>query len=275
MINNTSLQRWARITAKSIDAQFIAEMQRGLNCSPFEAQIMAEKVHELYRPLFEMSHSLKPGQVQVLVIDAQTPPGQALNTATQRLVTVTLHDPVPDAAVRSAEGVPALRQARFVRVCEEALRQGGLFTIEDLSLLFNCGVRTLNEDLATLRARDIVPPLRSTVQDIGRAVTHRRRIVGLWLQGLEYSDIAWRTHHSVTSVATYVDTFKRCAALFAAGCDRATVAFLVRISPALAGQYEELLAEAAPAEHRRRELAELAKKTPAMIDLPGCERRRP
>lgn len=262
VINNTSPQRWDRITAKSIDAQFLTEMQRGLNCSPFEAQIMVERVHQLYGPLFESSTTVQPGQIQILVVEATVPPGVPLAQASQKLVTVTLSAQAQDVETQRAQGIPALRQKRLCRIAEEAFQQGGLFTLEDLSLLFNCGVRTLVGDLAQLRQQQIIPPLRSTVQDIGRAVTHRRWIVSLWLEGQEYSDIAARTHHSVASVSNYVDKFKRCVALLAHGFDVATTAFLVRISAPLTEQFRDLYAGSKPARHRQQELEALLKKSP-------------
>jgi hypothetical protein len=261
VINNTSIQRWDRVTAKSIDAQFSQAMQQGLNCSPFEAQIMVEKVHELYGPLFDSSITVQPGQIQTLVVDATVPPGAPLAEAAQKLVTITLCDKVEDVKTQSTQGIPALRQRRLCRVCEEAFQQGGLFTLEDLALLFNCGLRTLVGDLAVLRQKKIIPPLRSTVKDIGRAVTHRRLIVSLWLQGREYSDIAVRTHHSVQSVTNYIDKFKRCAALLANGFNVTTTAFLVRLSLPLTEAFRQLYTSSKPTLHRQRELDEFLKKS--------------
>jgi hypothetical protein len=261
VINNTSTKRWDRIAAKSIDAQFSQAMQQGLNCSPFEAQIMVEKVHELYGPLFETSTAVLPGQVRTLVVDLQVRPGVPLRQAAQKLVTVTLNA-ADDLDTQKNQSIPALRQKRLCRICEEAFQQGGLFTLEDLALLFNCGLRTLVGDLAALRQKKIIPPLRSTVTDIGRAVTHRRQIVSLWLQGLEYSDIARQAHHSVAAVANYVDKFKRCAALWVNGLDVATTAFLVRISLPLAEQFQDLYRQAEAVPHRRQELNDFLKKSP-------------
>ena len=61
MINNTSFAHWSRLQAKSLDAQFKNEMVAGLNCSPFEAEVIVEKVHEVFTPLLETSQGLKPG----------------------------------------------------------------------------------------------------------------------------------------------------------------------------------------------------------------------
>ncbi|HQN19350.1 MAG TPA: hypothetical protein PKV86_09430 [Syntrophobacteraceae bacterium] len=47
MINNTSLARWSRLQAKNLDAHFMNDMVIGLGCSPFEAEAIVEKVHEM------------------------------------------------------------------------------------------------------------------------------------------------------------------------------------------------------------------------------------
>lgn len=260
MINNTSLQRWERAKAKSLDQQFLQEMKDGLNCSRFEAQGILDKVHEVFAPLLSASYRLHPGQVLVSVVDASAPAGASLAEASQRLVRLTLDGGEEDLEIRRRGGVNTLRQHRLDRMAEEAFQQGGLLTLEDLAKLFNCGVRTLVRDLAQLRQRGIEPPLRSRVRDMGRAVTHRRQIVEQWLRGREYSDIARDQYHSVASVARYVDQFKRCAHLFEEAFDLNTVAFLVGISVSLAGQFHKLWSEMEPVEHRLRDLQDAGEK---------------
>jgi hypothetical protein len=260
MINNTNFAHWNRLQAKSLDAQFVNEMITGLNCSPFEAEAIVEKVHEIYTPLLETSQGLKPGQIQVTVIDASVAPNVPLAKAKQRLVTLTLHAGKEDIETRKKGSVPELRQKRLCRMCQEAFQQGGLLTLEDLANLFNCGVRTLITDLAALRKQNVVPSLRSTTKDMGRAITHRRQIITLWLQGFEYSEIARKASHSVDSVANYVDKFKRCAALFASGFDVHTVALMVKLSTPLAQEFQRIQCDLQGVPHRLRELEEFLKK---------------
>lgn len=263
MINNTALQRWQRAAARHLDAQFMNAIIQGMNCSPFEAEAIRDTVHDVYAPLMETADTLKPGQLRISVIDAGVAPNVPLARAQQRLVTLTLDAGEEDRTVRQQGGIIALRRHRFVRLCEEAFQQGGLLTLEALADLMNCAVRTLVTDLAAVRAQGILPPLRSTVKDMGRAITHRRLIVAHWLAGQEYTEIARATYHSVTAVANYVEKFKRCAALLAAGFDLDAVAVIARLSPALARAFQQLVAEAQPVPHRREELAALTKKNTA------------
>ncbi len=260
MINNTNLARFDRLKAKSLDAEFTNEMIQGLNCSPFEAEAIVEKVHDVYAPLLEAPATLKPGQIQIVVTDASVAPNTPLAKAKQRLVTLTLNAGVADLETRRQGSVPALRRKRLCRMCQEAFDQGGLLTLEDLANLFNCAVRTLVSDLRVLRKENVLPPLRSTVRDMGRAITHRRLIITLWLQGLEYSDIALKAHHSVESVANYVDKFKRCAALAASGFDQNTIALMVKLSAPLVREFLRIRGELQGVPHRLRELDDFLKK---------------
>ncbi len=260
MINNTSFAHWSRLQAKSLDAQFKNEMITGLNCSPFEAEAIVEKVHEIYAPLLDTAQGLKPGQIQIMVIDASVAPNVPLTNAKQRLVTLTLHAGETDIEARKNGSVPEVRRKRLCRMCQETFQQGGLLTLDDLANLFNCGVRTLVNDLAALRKENIVPPLRSTIKDMGRAITHRRLIITLWMQGFEYSEIARKACHSVDSVGNYVDKFKRCAALFASGFDVHTVALMVKLSTPLTQEFQEIYTHIEGVPHRIRELEEFLKK---------------
>jgi hypothetical protein len=208
----------------------------------------------------ETTDSLKPGQLRLSVIAAGVAPNTPLAHAQQCLVTLTLDAGADDRRVRQQGGVIALRRNRFLRICEEAFQQGGLLTLEAIADLFNCAVRTLVDDLAAVRADGTTPPLRSTVKDMGRAVTHRRLIVEQWLAGEEYTAIARATYHSVPSVANYVDKFKRVATLQATGFDLNTTAVIARMSVSLVSAFQQLLADATPVPHRREELAALTKK---------------
>jgi hypothetical protein len=235
-------------------------MIHGLNCSRFEAEAIVETVHEVYGPLLEESDQ-QPGRINLVVVAAGVRPNMPLREAPQKLVRVTLHGGEEDVEIRRAGGVPALRQARLARIAEEAFQQGGLVTLEDLSLLFNCGVRTLVEDLKALREKGILPPLRSTVEDMGRAVTHRALIIRQWLAGQEYTDIARACHHRVESVARYVDKFKRCYMLLTAGMERKVVALVTRLSESLVAEFQRLAEELPAVPHRREELERLVKKS--------------
>ncbi|MDZ7766926.1 MAG: DUF1670 domain-containing protein [Melioribacteraceae bacterium] len=169
MINNSSLQKWNRLSQKQLDTQFVNEIITGLQCFSIEASSIMDTVYKIYTPYFQNSVSIKPGQILFQVLSIDNKPSITLSESKQITVTLTYDDPIEDLKVREEHGVIGLRQHRIQRVCNEAYQQGGLLTVEDLAnRLFNCGERTICRDLQTLRKNNIVLPLRSTIHDMGR-----------------------------------------------------------------------------------------------------------
>lgn len=262
MINNSSIGKWDRLARKQVDEQFIYEIIHGLQCSPFEAAAILDTVYRVYAPYFETSGTLKPGQILFQVVSTEAAANSPLAESKQLTVTLTVDAGLEDLKVREAGGVAALRRHRMQRVCIEAFQQGGLLTIEDLAnRLFNCGQRTLSRDLQSLRKAGMVLPLRSSIKDMGRSISHREIIIEQWLQGKEYSEIGRDTHHSVSAIENYVSKFKRVVALIQEGYDIHTIAFLVKLSAPLVEVYHRLYTTSSMVAHRRQELNAFLKKS--------------
>lgn len=270
MINNTSIQKWDRLAQKQLNQQFMNEIIHGLQCSPFEAKAILDTVYKVYRPYFETSGTLKPGQILFQVISIDEGPNTHLADSRQITVTLTLDAGEEDLRIRQEHGVVGLRRHRIQRVCMEAFQQGGLLTVEDLAnRLFNCGERTLSRDLQALREQDTVLPLRSTIKDMGRSISHRSIIVKEWLKGKEYTEISRNTHHSIDAVKNYIDKFKRVISLTEEGFDVYTIAFLVKISSLLVKEYYQLYQSLDVVPHRKEELRCFLKKNHALCKNPG------
>ncbi len=263
MINNSSLQKWDRLRYKQLSQQFLTEIINGLGCSPFEAQAILDTVHRVFRPYYETSGALKPGQLFFDIVSEKAPPNMPLKQCPMVTVVLTLDAGEEDLKVKEESGVTALRRHRLERVTHEAFQQGGLLTVEDVAhRLFNCGERTLCRDVAALRKQGITLPLRSTIKDMGRSISHRALIVAQYLTGKDYGTIARSTHHSVAAVYNYIEKFKRTVALMHEGYDLHSISFLVRISPALVKQYRELYNKAKIIPFRQKELETFLKKEP-------------
>jgi len=273
MINNSSIKKFDRLSQKQIDTQFINEIIKGLQCSPFEATAILDTVYKVYSPYFQTSGSLKPGQILFQVLSIDNSPSLPLSECKQLTVTLTLDDPQEDLTIREQSGVIGLRQHRIQRVSIETFQQGGILTVEDLAYrLFNCGQRTICRDLKQLRKNNINIPLRSTIKDMGRTISHRSLIVKKWLEGKEYSDIAKDSFHSIASVKNYVDKFKRVIALSEGNYDIYTIAFLVKISAPLVEEYFNIYRNYKILPHRRKELKSFLKKNIALSSEQGDNR---
>jgi hypothetical protein len=262
MINNSSLQKWDRLKQKQLNTQFTNSLIQGMNCSMFEAKAIMNCVYETYQPFFDNASAMKPGQVLFEAVSVENGSQIKLSDCKMVSVILTLDAGEEDLETRQKEGVIGLRRKRFQRIANEAFQQGGLLTVEDIAnRLFNCGEKTLVRDLAEFKKHNIVLPLRSTVMDMGRSVTHRSLIVKEWLLGREYSEIARKTNHSVEAVASYIDKFKRVVCLAKDNHEIKTIAFLVKLSVPLAGEYYRLYCDYQMVAHRKEELEGLIKKT--------------
>jgi hypothetical protein len=273
MINNSSIQKWNRLRVKQLSQLFKNEIETGLNCSPFEAEAVLETVYRIFGIYFETSGTMKPGQILFQVVSENSPPQMKIEECQIISVILTLDAGEDDLAIKERNGVKALRQHRLQRVSIESHQQGGLLTVEDLAnRILNCGERTISRDLAELRKKGIVLPLRSTVKDMGRSITHRVMIIKEWLSGKEYSDIAKTTCHSVPSVGNYVDKFKRVIALMQEGYDRQKISFLVRISENLVDEYIKIYKGGKTIDFRRKELLQYFKKTEQCTNQKGSKK---
>jgi len=262
MINNSSLQKWERLAQKQLNQQFVNEIVQGLQCSPFEANAILDTVYKVYASYFKTTGNLKPGQILFQVISIDTSSNTHLKDSKQTTVTLTLDAGEEDLKIREKEGVVGLRRHRIQRVSHEAFQQGGLLTVEDLAhRLFNCGERTICRDLQYFRNNDIILPLRSTIKDMGRAISHRCIIVKEWLRGKEYSEISRNTHHSVPAIKNYLSKFKRVVSLAEEGFDTHTIAFLVKLSATVVEEYYKLYRTLDILPHRLDELNSFLKKS--------------
>jgi hypothetical protein len=261
MINNSSLEKWDRLKSKQLDSQFQNDIIQGLNCSPFEARAILDEVHKVYADFFNSSGSIKPGQIQFVITGIENGPAQALSQASMVTVTLTLDAGQEDLDVKQRGGVIALRRYRLQRICHEAIMQGGVLTIEDLAnRILNCGERTLVRDIKALKEAGIILPLRSTIKDMGRALSHRVVIVNKWLQGQEYSQIALSTNHSPQAISNYIRKFKQVVALAQENYEVHTIAYLAQISRPLSEEYIKLWHNSSINPLRREELEDLKKK---------------
>lgn len=261
MINNSSLAKWDRLNSKQLDSQFQNDVMQGLNCSPFEARAILDSVHKVYGDYFNLTPTLKPGQIQFVITGVENGPSKSLKDAEMVTATLTLDAGTEDLDVKKKSGVIGLRLYRLQRICQEALIQGGVLTIEDIAnRIFNCGERTLVRDIKTLKKQGVILPLRSTIKDIGRTLSHRVIIVEKWLRGMEYTDIARSTNHSPTAVSNYVRRFKQVVTLATENYEVHSIAFMAHISRPLAEEYIKLWHHAEIIQPRRDELLGTLKK---------------
>ena len=65
-----------------------------------------------------------------------------------------------------------------------------------------------------MRNQEIIVPTRGTIQDIGPTVTHKTKVIELYLKGYEYTEIEQRTRHTGDAIKRYISGFSKVILLF-------------------------------------------------------------
>jgi uncharacterized protein YerC len=182
---------------------------------------------------------LHEGQITFHAASSSEPPGKKVSEIKTVPVHLTFHDRT-DMEVLYKEGVAGLRKHKILRMAHEALEQGGLLTQEDLAVLLCSSRRTIRRDMKELKDRGIDVPTRGTLQDIGPGVTHKSRVVKMWLEGYEYTDIERKTGHSGVSVQRYLSGFSKVIRFHSKGYSVPEIRELTDMSERLVKDYLDL-----------------------------------
>jgi len=227
-------QQNERLQAKTPEQRFLRVLEEEFHQPPRVAQALLEEAQDC---LFGRSSSLRPGQMRVVLVRQGAGHGQALRATATTEVIWTLDAGTEDRHVLYRNGSAELRRVRIQRLLDEALSQGAAATQEDLAQALHVSVRTIKRDCAMLEARGVYLPTRGNLQGIGRGQTHKAQIVGRWLRGETYDQIALRTHHCPASIQRYVQAFVRVVHLHRQGFPDSQIALLVEMSPFLVQEY--------------------------------------
>jgi len=191
----------------------------------FVNETFGEKLHE--------------GQIVFHAASASEPPGKRISDIKSVPVHLTFHDR-NDMKILTEEGTSGLRKHKIIRMANEALDQSGLLTQEDLAVLLCTSRRTIRRDVKELKQQGIDVPTRGTLQDIGPGVTHKSRIVKMWLEGYEYTDIERKTGHSGFSVQRYLAGFSKAVRFYSRGYSLPEIRELTEMSERLTQEYLDL-----------------------------------
>ncbi len=258
--------KYDRLSVKNLDQQFLNRIETGMNCAPFVSEAILEVVHEIFFPLINSPDNISHGKIRFSCISLSEGSSTPLVAAKQITVILTLDAGESDIEIRKISGVEEVRRERIIRLCTEAYNQGGLLTVEDLAYrILNTGERTIVRDLKKIRERGENPPLRSTIKDMGRTISHKTLIIKNWLKGDELSDLKRKYNHSFSAIENYINKFKRVIFLSHENKPIEQIAYLLKISIALAESYRDLWQayseNALP--HRKKEVLELIGATHA------------
>jgi hypothetical protein len=187
------------------------------------------------------------GQLIYRAIPSDVPPGvptEEVKTHPVRL-TITCSE---DLRYASQE-IHELIKQRIVRVTNEAFDQDGLLTQADLSILLGESTRTIGRHIQELQKEGICVPTRGSRMDIGPGISHKTKIVEMYLDGYDFTDIKRRTRHSSESITRYLRDFARVMVLSERGHSPREIRIITDHSDRLVQEYLGLYQKMNTPEH--------------------------
>ena len=137
-----------------------------------------------------------------------------------------------------------LRINRLVRWCHQAYDQGALLTQLDLAVLLNvCDAVVSDYVNEWQRTTGEILPTRGNIHDLSGAITHKKEIITLYLQGHLTPTIAAKTKHSKEAVDRYIRDYERVKVVRVATADVDTISQITRLSKRVITQYLDLIPE--------------------------------
>ncbi len=150
-----------------------------------------------------------------------------------------------------------LRIKRLVRWCHQAYDQDALLTHLDLAVLLNvCDAVVSDYVNQWQKTTGEILPTRGNIHDLSGAITHKKEIITLYLQGYLTPSIAAKTKHSKEAVDRYIRDYEKVKVVRSATADIDTISQITRLSKRVISQYLDLM----PAHHLQSIDANLSKQ---------------
>jgi len=251
-----------RLATKDAQHTIVARISEDFNLTPVLARAHYEQMVRYFADVGQLAR--EPGELCYLAVAAEEPPGKPLRLCRKRSIRLQLSAPQDIDALRS-EGLAAMRRQRLLRLARQARVQDALLTIEDLAYLTCSSIATVKRDLHAARSDGEAAPTRGQIRDIGPTVSHKAKVVQLYLWGYQFTDIEKRTAHSEGSIKRYLSDFRQIIALHARGASANEIRAVTGRSARLIAEYVALYERAStefPSAPRLRELMDpvVAKK---------------
>jgi len=230
-----------------INQEYISVFKRQLSqqlyqefCSEYAfPRAVSRSLSELFSGYIDLYFGTQRGEGQIIFhgICKDVPPGVRVEEMHLKPVRLTLYNP-QDCVCKDQK---ALLRRRIVRLSGEAFIQGVLLTQADLSMLLGQSLRTIMRYIQELESDGETVPTRGKWKDIGPGVSHKKRIVELYLRGDEYTDITRKTKHSSEAILRYIKDFARVLVLQESGYNREEIRVVSGLSEKVLGEYLELI----------------------------------
>ncbi len=201
------------------------------NFSLSKAGLYATMVEE--KAAVSLCHN-NTNQIVYYALAADEPGGKELSAC--RRVAVSLSYITPDdydLAGRSRD----LKCKKLQRFTTETKAQGGLLTLPDLAFLLGIAPQTVSRLIQSFK---VYLPTRGRECDLGPSISHKSKIVTLYIEGFTETEVAKRTQHSLDAVSNYIHDFQAIMILVDQGLPTAHIRKVTKHSRRLVDEYIKL-----------------------------------
>jgi hypothetical protein len=245
-----------RLRKKTREHEFVEKLEREFEFSPRVSRGVLEVVGETF---FD-NREIGTGEMLCTCASAEEGPGKPMGEMEKVQVRLT-REVASDRDVQARSGDSAMRKVQVLRMTEEAYEQRGLLTQEDLGRILGVSSRTIRRDVEDLVRQKVRLYLRGLQRDIGKGVSHKVWIVGLYLEWKTYSEIERITGHSVGAIKGYLNDFSRVLMARERGIRRAKeIGYYIGRTEHLVEEYLELIAEAEKNREQRKRLESMKRQ---------------
>jgi hypothetical protein len=200
----------------------------------------------LVSTLDDDQHHIHSGQLVYMAVPVDEFPKKYKSIAQTKLKPVVLSYVTDSDIDHIAHGFDSksLRKKRLFRWVHEAFDQGALLTQLDLSMMLGVCDAVVSQYVNEIQKEGKLLPTRGNIHDMSGAITHKREIITLYLEGYFTPQIAIKTRHSNESVDRYIRDYHRVQILWEHGITNMDqISQLARLSKRVVQQYIDLLPE--------------------------------
>lgn len=246
------LKKFRRLKAKSLQQLLLYRFLNhyGYDKGELVARTIIEDILNIIEEFFLVSsldkdlHHLHYGQLVWMAVPLHEYPQKGKSLAATRMMPVVLSFITDADMAHIAHGFDSktLRKKRLHRWVEEAFDQGALLTQLDLAALLGVTDAVVSQYVNEIQQEGSLLPTRGNIHDLSGAITHKREIITLYLEGYLTPDIALKTNHSKEAVDRYIRDYHRVEILWKHGIsDLDQISHLTRLSGRVVQQYVDLL----------------------------------
>ncbi len=248
------LKKYRRLKDKSLEQMLLYRFLNhyGYDRGEITAKAIVDDIMKLIDRYFLVSsidddlHHIHYGELVWMAVPVDEFPQKGKSIAATRMKPVVLSFINDEDISHIAHGFDSktLRKKRLKRWTDQAFDQGALITQLDLAILLGVCDSVVSQYVNEIYKEGYMLPTRGNIHDLSGAVTHKKEIITLYLQGYLTPEIALKTNHSHEAVDRYIKDYHRVETLWRHGITLLEdISNLARLSQRVVQQYIDLLPE--------------------------------